>query len=303
MGNQFLDDLNQADVLIHVIDVSGSTNENGEAVAALSYDPCNDVEFLEKELDQWFLRIINKGWERFARQVRVETAELYKAVTKQLSGLGVTDEISKEILKEFDTRLDNWSEIDMLRFAHRLRERTKPMIIAANKVDVVGAEENLKKVIKKFPNYKIIPCSAESELALREATKANFIKYLPGEKNFEVLNTLNDNQKKGLDFIKKNILDKFGTGVQEVLNYAVFDLLKYIAIYPGGVSKLEDSEGRVLPDCFLLKQGSTAVDFAYKLHTDFGKNFIRAIDVKTKRTVGKDYILKHTDVIEIIANK
>src|SRR3989344_3367452 len=32
MGNKFLDDLRQAGVLIHVIDVSGSTNEKGEAV-------------------------------------------------------------------------------------------------------------------------------------------------------------------------------------------------------------------------------------------------------------------------------
>ena len=32
MGNQFLDDLRQADVLIHVVDISGSTNERGEPV-------------------------------------------------------------------------------------------------------------------------------------------------------------------------------------------------------------------------------------------------------------------------------
>ena len=51
LGNKFLDDLRQADVLIHVIDASGSTNEKGEIVKAGSYDPCNDVKFLEDELD------------------------------------------------------------------------------------------------------------------------------------------------------------------------------------------------------------------------------------------------------------
>src|SRR3989338_5487979 len=35
MGNQFLNDLNQADALIHVIDASGGTNEKGEPVEAL----------------------------------------------------------------------------------------------------------------------------------------------------------------------------------------------------------------------------------------------------------------------------
>ena len=31
LGNQFLDDLRQADVLIHVVDISGTTDEKGEA--------------------------------------------------------------------------------------------------------------------------------------------------------------------------------------------------------------------------------------------------------------------------------
>ncbi|MBL7051790.1 MAG: TGS domain-containing protein, partial [Nanoarchaeota archaeon] len=53
-------------------------------------------------------------------------------------------------------------------------------------------------------------------------------------------------------------------------------------------------------DCFLLKNGATALDFAFRLHTDIGKGFIRAIDVKTKRTVGKDHVLKNRDVVEII---
>lgn len=82
-----------------------------------------------------------------------------------------------------------------------------------------------------------------------------------------------------------------------------FDVLKYIAIYPGGVKTLADKNGNILPDCFLMLNGSTALDFAYKLHTDFGKNFIRAVDVKSKRTVGKEYLLKNKDVIEIVANR
>jgi ribosome-binding ATPase YchF (GTP1/OBG family) len=68
------------------------------------------------------------------------------------------------------------------------------------------------------------------------------------------------------------------------------------------VNKLTDSQGRVLPDCFLLRPNSTALDFAFKLHSDFGNKFIRAIDVKTKKTVGKEHMLKHRDVIEIVAN-
>jgi len=305
MGNQFLDDLNQANALIHVIDVSGSTNENGESVLALSYDPSKDIQFFEDELDKWFLRVVSKGWDRFTRQVRVDTLEVYRAVSKQLSGLGVTEEIAKDCLKNFNLDLSAWSNEELYKFARMLREKTKPMIIAANKIDVPGSEENYKRLIEKFPNYKIFACSAEAELALREASRKGLIDYIPGEKDFKIKEGIDlvEAQKRALEFIKNEILTKGNTGVQDVLNYAVFDLLKYIAIFPGGVSKLEDSEGRVLPDCFLLKCGSTALDFAYKLHTDLGKGFIRAIDVKTKRTVGKDHILKHRDVVEIISSK
>jgi len=79
--------------------------------------------------------------------------------------------------------------------------------------------------------------------------------------------------------------------------------LKYIAVFPGGVTKLADQFGNVLPDCFLLPSGSTALDFAAKIHTDLAKNFVAAIDVKTKRKVGRDHVLKHRDVIEILASK
>ena len=100
------------------------------------------------------------------------------------------------------------------------------------------------------------------------------------------------------------MLKKYGsTGVQQIINAAVFDVLKYIAIFPGGVNKLSDSEGRVLPDCFLMPPGTTALDFAFKLHTDFGKNFIKAVDVKKKMPVGKDHLLKHGDVLEIFSGK
>ncbi len=309
MGNQFLDDLRQADALVHVIDISGSINEKGEPVEPLSYDPAKDIAFLEHELDMWYLGIIRKGWEKFVRAVMQEKGNIAKAIGKQLSGLKVTEEMAEDVIRDLGLdaeRPASWSEDDLKSIATGLRKRTKPMVIAANKIDIPGADENFERLKKEFSDYLIIPCSAESELALREAAKHKIIDYVPGDSSFEVLEPgkLNDKQSAALDFIRKNVLDRFGsTGVQQTLDAAVFDLLKYIAVYPGGVNKLTDQHGNTLPDCFLLPEGSTALDFAFKLHTDFGKNFIRAIDVKTKRTVGKDHLLKHRDVIEIVADR
>jgi len=301
LGSKFLNDLNEADALIHVIDVSGSTNENGVLVEPLSYYPGNDIRFLEDELDYWYLSIIKKVWEKDSKKMYQEKKKVSESLAKQLSGLKVTERMVEDTIKELPAKIIEWKERDLLKLSTMLRKLSKPIIIAANKIDIPGAKDNLEKIKKEFPSYLIIPCSAESELALREAAKKSLIKYVPGENNFEVTSKdLNEKQKKALSFIKENVLDKLNsTGIQDCLDSAVFKILKYIAIFPGGVNKLQDSEGRILPDCFLLPPESTALDFAFKLHTDIGKNFVKAIDVKKRIPVGKDYKLKNRDVIEI----
>ena len=308
MGNQFLDDLNQADVLIHIIDISGSTNEKGESVPALSYDPANDIKFLEHELDMWYLRLIEKGWDKFARSVNQERPDLNKALSKQLSSMRVTEGLIKTVREKLNLSHDimKWDRKDLLNVATELRKATKPMVIACNKIDVKGASENYERLKRDFPGHLIIPCSAAAELGLRDISKAGIINYIPGDDNFEILqkDKLNEKQVHALQLIKTEILDKFGsTGVQKVLDIAVFELLKYVAIFPGGLNKLEDQHGNRLPDCFLMPPNTTALDFAFKLHTDIGKHFIKAIDVKTRRPVGKEHVLKNRDVIEIVTSK
>lgn len=309
MGNQFLDDLRQADALVHVIDISGSVNEKGEPVEPLSYDPANDVKFLETELDMWYLGILKKGWEKFVRTVMQEKGKVARAIGNQLSGLKVSEDMCEDVIKKLGINIerpDSWTNEDLMKIATELRKITKPIIIAANKIDVPGADKNFERVRDQFKDYIIIPCSAESELVLKQAGKHEIIDYIPGSNVFSIKDEskLNDKQKAALEFVKVNMLDKFGgTGVQEVLDKSIYELLKYIAIFPGGVNKLEDQHGNVLPDCFLLKDGSTALDFAFKIHSDIGKGFIRAIDVKSKRTVGKEHLLKHRDVMEIVSDK
>lgn len=306
LGNQFLDDLREANVFIQIVDCSGTTNSEGKVLEKdQEYDVCEDVYFLEKELDNWYYNILMKAWKSFSRKVEMEDAKFSDAVATQFSGLKVSEEMVKNVLLKLNLpeRPTLWDDSQLRNFASGLRKESKPMIIAANKVDLENGKENFKKLKENFRDYLVIPCSADSELALRQAAKAGMIEYVPGEKDFKVLKELNEKQKNALDKIKENVLDKFefGTGVQKVLNSAVFDLLKYLAIFPAGANKLGDSKGNILPDCFLLPPGSTALDFAYFLHTDFGKNFIKAIDAKSKRILGKDYELKNRDALEIIA--
>ena len=307
LGLSFLDDLSVADALIHVVDMAGTTTERGEPVDPGTYDPANDIKFLENELDMWYLAILKKSWEKFSRKAQMEHADVRQAIVKQFTGVGAREDnvaIALRNLGLSDKMVTLWTDADLLAFAKSLRLATKPMVIAANKMDIPTAAANLERIRKEFPHLTIIPCSAESELALKEADKAKLVRYIPGDATFEMSDKLNDKQKKALDFINSNVLVKLnGTGVQKAIDAAVFDVLKYMAIFPGGLNNLTDSQGRVLPDCFLMPPGTTALDFAFRLHTDFGKNFIRAIDVKTKRTVGKEHPLKSRDVVEIISNK
>jgi ribosome-binding ATPase YchF (GTP1/OBG family) len=126
---------------------------------------------------------------------------------------------------------------------------------------------------------------------------------LPGDNDFAAKGNLSPKQLEALEYIRTHVLKKYGsTGTQKVLNTAVLDLLKYMAIFPGGVNKLADKDGNVMPDCWLLPPGSTAYDFAAKIHTDIAAHFVAAVDVKSKRKIGRDTPIKHRDVIEILTS-
>ncbi len=302
LGNQFLDNLTSADALIHIVDVSGETDAEGRGCK--DYNPVEDVSMLESELDKWYLGILKKVWRVFAKTLSSTKGDFSKAVAQQFSGLKVSEDDVREAVRKGNFNVENpslWSDYELLKFASLLRHISKPMIIAGNKCDRVNAKENLERLKSEYPNLMIVPCSADSELALREASKAGLIDYVSGSSDFSIKGELNEKQKEALMKIKKDVLDVYGsTGVQEVLNKCVFELLKYIAVFPASANKLADSKGNILPDCFLLPEGSTALDFAYTVHSDLGKNFIKAIDCRTSRAVGKDYIVKHRDGLEII---
>ncbi|NIO23283.1 MAG: redox-regulated ATPase YchF [Candidatus Aenigmarchaeota archaeon] len=309
LGNKFLDDLRQADAFIHVIDISGSSNENGEPVEKGSYDPANDIRFLEEEIGYWFFGLMKKNWAKFSKEVEMQKRELIESLVKQFSGLKITEPQIKKAIET--TRLPKdtpaqWSDEDLRKFAFELRKLSKRMIIAANKIDVPGSEKNLERLRKEFPGYTIIPCSAESELALKEADKHSLIKYTPGEKEFEILkeNELSGKQKQALEFVK-DLLAKFrSTGVQECLDKAVFDLLDYIVAYPvANINKLTDSKGNVLPDAILVPKGTNLREFAGKVHTEMADKFIGGVDFQTKRKLGADYEVKDGEIIEIVLRK
>jgi len=305
LGNKFLDDLRQADILVHVVDASGSTNAVGEKVPAGSYDPCDDVRFLEAELDYWIKGILDRNWTKLVREGKLVKKKNEEILAEQFSGLGMGRDTIVKVLRELkleEKQMEAWSEEERYALCKTLRRIGKPTIIAANKCDLSTGYENVQRLRKEFPQYLVIACSSEAEIALKGAAKAGFIEYVPGDASFSVKGALNPEQGKAMEVLRAVCERYHGTGVQKCLNAAVFDFLRYIAVFPGG-GDLVDAQGRTLPDCFLMKPGTTALDFAFSLHSDIGRGFIKAIDYKTKQAVGKEQPLKHRDVIEIVFKK
>jgi len=294
LGNKFLDDLRQASVFIQIVDCSGLTDAEGKPTQ--NYDPAFDVEFVQNEIDLWFADVIKRAVGRIGKAQSRE--ELVQLLTEQLSGL----EISK---KHIQTALEKVSVTDTERFARTVRRVSKPMLIAANKIDLEPAQKNFGKLKEKFKDTIVIPTSADYEIALEKAAEAGMIEY-PSGNSFKILDPakISEKQLNALEKIR-SVMEKFGsTGIQECLNRAVFDLLDYIVVYPvEDENKLSDKKGNVLPDAFIIPRGTTALELAFKIHTDIGNKFVSAIDARSKRRLGKEYVLKNNDVIRIMISR
>ncbi|MEM1566411.1 MAG: redox-regulated ATPase YchF [Candidatus Bathyarchaeia archaeon] len=308
LGNQFLDEIRKADVLIHIVDASGGTDCEGRICKPGEHDPVEDVKFLEREITMWMASILKKDWPKIARTAESGAKDLLTILEERLSGLAIKRVHIFEAVRRTGLNAEKptaWSEEDFLRFIDALRQIAKPALIAANKIDVPPAEENLER-LKKL-NYIVVPCCAEAELALRRAAEKNLIDYKPGDSDFKINSPekLTESQLRALEAIREKVLLKYGsTGVQEAINAAYFKLLNMIVVYPvENLERLSDHNGRVLPDAYLVPHGTTARELAYLIHTELGESFIYAIEARERKRVGEDYILKNRDVISIVSAK
>ena len=307
LGNQFLDEIRQADALIHIVDAAGATDIEGKPCNVGAHDPREDVEFLGKELDMWLLQIVRKDWDKTVKRVEGMKEDLGSVFEERLSGLGVRRGLVARILNDLSldaARPSRWTDDQQLRFVHEVRRATKPMLIAANKIDVPIAKEKTGFLEKL--GYPVIPCCAEAELALRRTAEKGLTDYRPGDSNFKVLGqALSAEQQAALDRIREKILIPWGsTGVQAAIDYAFFNMLRMITVYPVEDSEnLVDHKGRVLPDAYLVPFGTTAKQFAGMIHSDLGEGFLYAIEVRSKMRIGEEHVLKDRDVISIVSAK
>lgn len=302
LGNQFLTDLNETDVLIHVVDFSGTTDAEGEPTEG--HDPRDDIDVLETELDMWYLEILEKGIEKFTNRYAGEEADIEIELAEQMSAFRTTKDEIKRLILRLDIGFDpiEWDASEREALAREIRMETKPMVIAANKMDTPEAQANYEAVTEdpEYEHLTIVPASAHAEKALKHADEQGAIEYRAGDSEFEVRENLSGEQEVGLSRIEEFIQTFDGTGVQRALETALFSELDAIAVFPGSANG-DPEDGKFMRDCFVLPTESTTEDFAYFLHSDIGDGLLHGIDCRNGRQVGASHELSHRDVIEIVS--
>jgi ribosome-binding ATPase YchF (GTP1/OBG family) len=258
-----------------------------------------DIEFLQYEMSMWMYGILSRHWAKLQRQAQARDFSLAAAIADVFAGLGVTLENVRDAGEAAGVDLRTAGEEDLIRFCRELMVRSKPMLIVGNKADQAP-----KVCLDRLEKHDVIFASAAGELALRMAAEGKFITYLPGDRSFAINPgaNLNAAQRAGLQKVADFMQAFNGTGVQQALDAAVFNLLDMIVVFPvEDENKLTDSKGRVLPDAFLMKRGSTPRDLAYQVHTDIGEGFLYAVDAKTGMRVKDSLELKNGDIIKIVS--
>ncbi|ELZ07194.1 translation-associated GTPase [Halovivax asiaticus JCM 14624] len=301
LGNQFLDALTNADAIVNVVDASGGTNEKGEPVDVGSHDPLEDIDFVEEEMDLWLAGIVDRNWEGVERASRSPDFDLDDELTEMLSGFGAGPTEIATILRDLEYPDDpiQWDDTHRERLAREVRATTKPIVVAANKIDV-APDENVERLLDL--DKPVIPTTAEGELALRRAAENDLVAYDPGDESLEIGDDVSDAQREALDDLADTMAEWGGTGVQTALDHAVYDLLDHLTAYPvEDAAKWSDGSGNVLPDAFLLPHGSTPVDLAHAVHSDIGDGYLHAVDARSSREISDEYELEEGDVIKIVS--
>jgi len=247
----------------------------------------------------WVYGILAKHWARMERQAQSHSFSIHQGLAEVFAGLGVTAEEVRKAERETGIELLHAKEEDLIAFCGTLMKESKPMLPVGNRVDL--APESL---VASLAGVVSLFASAAGELALRNAAQAGVVSYVPGILRSLILrqDALNPAQRAGLDRIAAVMKRYGGTGVQQALNRAVFDLLSMIVVYPvEDETHFANKKGEVLPDAFLLRKGATPRDLAFQVHTDIGRGFLYAVDARTRMRVKDTHELRDGDIIRIVS--
>ncbi|KAF9365332.1 hypothetical protein BGX34_010458 [Mortierella sp. NVP85] len=307
LGNQFLDDLRHANALIHVVDVSGTTNAKGEETAG--YDPIGDIEWLRGEIHSWIYGNLDKKWGQIVRRHVAVKASTAETLQNQFSGYGANLLLVQKSLDRSGIKdpLDKWDKETIKKMVDAFLEERFPTVIALNKIDLPDSDKNISRIMRKYDQSKIVLTSALAETFLRKMAKQKFIVYDEGTDNVQTKEDLPDSDLKPLDEKMQNrvekvqdlVLYRYGsTGVQEVILKAV-EVLGLVPAFPvKSLTTYGNANGKgVFKDCVLLWPKTTVLEFARIVHPEIAKHYLGAETVGHRKIGEDDEITLENNII------
>ncbi|KAF9134139.1 hypothetical protein BGW39_008054 [Mortierella sp. 14UC] len=328
LGNQFLDDLRHANALIHVVDVSGTTDANGKET--VGYDPIGDIEWLRSEIHSWIFGNLYKRWSQIVRRhvavspyvtgyatnkfvnlIRKYPLEASTAETlhNQFSGYGATLPLVQRSLDRSGVRdsMDTWEKETITKIVDAFLDERFPTIIALNKIDLPDSDKNISKIMRKYDQNRIVLSSALAETFLRKLHKQKFIQYEEGTDNVQTKEDLPDSDLKSLDEKLQNRIEKVqdlvlyrygSTGVQDVILKAV-EVLGLVPAFPvKSLTTFANTNGKgVFRDCVLLWPGTTVLEFADIVHPEIAKHYLGAETIGNRKIGEDDVITQNNNII------
>lgn len=170
-GNQFLNDLTDADVILHVLDASGTADAEGNQTDA-GVHPIQDMEWIRKELIEWVYTNLVRKWDSVVRRGRRKLDGMFSGYG-QAQGLTqrVLDEIAlyyedSEDGKTIDD-LDLWDQGDVYRLVSAFLGVRFPIAMALNKIDISSSKRYVRDIRNSLPKHGALvatPVSARSEM-------------------------------------------------------------------------------------------------------------------------------------------
>lgn len=198
LGNKFLDDLRHADALIHVVDVSGTTDAEGKATRG--YDPLNDIDWLQDEIFRWIEGNLKERWGSIKRRHTATKSTTIDTLQNQFSGYGSTAKTVARALANLKLPpLEEWTDEDIRTVVKAFTATKFPTVLALNKVDHPDADKNVTKILKKHPESKAVLTSAITEVFIRKLAKQGYVQYEEGTEFLDTKEDLPDSNLKPMD--------------------------------------------------------------------------------------------------------
>ncbi|KAK1936403.1 putative GTP binding protein [Babesia divergens] len=320
IGNKFLDDLRHADVLMHIIDVSGRTNEKGDAT--IGYDPSGDHMWLVEEIELWIFNNLMPKWATMARRHVMKQDNVVKTLHAKVSGYMATEGLVARVLDAMGVKhaqfvdLSLWNEKQIRNFVSVFVQERFKFVLVLNKIDSEGdTDENALKICQRHPDVPSVMCSALAMCFLRKMQAQGYIDYCEGDSDFYMRGDSDDDPRNGrlklpddklrnrLNNIRDLVLYRFGsTGVTRALNAAT-KAAGIVCVFPVKNLKTfgdDDDSRKAFRECVTVMPGTTVRDFANSLHAEIGRNFCKALGASGMQLSEDKVLTSEDNVISII---